>query len=290
MNWWRAHHGLPYDSKLAVVAKRCGVRRCEVLAVWIACLDFASQHEDRGAVQGIDAEEVGCSLDLDPSTVTSILDAFRVRDMISVTPCNASETQGRERVTAWDRRQVQRERDDDSTERVRRYRQKLTVKDLPVETPLQHHVTPRNAPEQNRTEKSREEQNIDFAPRQLLQNRVVELPGPSTQESDDQFELTWKRWPRQTGKAEAARDWVSVVGPKNVQAVVACVDEYLGSEEVSRGICQNLGSTERGVGWLIKCAKDKWQCKWPKARDAQSAKLSIAEQAKLEHRRRMGEK
>ncbi len=158
MNWWRAHHGLPFDSKLAVVAKRCGVPRCQALAVWVACLDFASQHEDRGAVEGIDPEEVAISLDLDTKTVELIIEGFRERDMISVTPCHASVTPCPERITAWERRQVQRERDDDSTDRQRRYRQKKKTKDLDVETPVSRHVTPSDAPEQNRTEQIRAEQ------------------------------------------------------------------------------------------------------------------------------------
>lgn len=211
MNWWRAHHGLPYDSKLAVVAKRCGVRRCEVLAVWVACLDYASQHEDRGAVQGIDPEELGVSLDMETLTVECVLSGFRERDMISVTPCNASETPARERITAWERRQVQRERDDDSTERVRRYRQKLIPKELPAETPASRHVTPRNAPEQNREEQNREEKKAP--PPQP--RRVVAMPDAASSEIGDWFDERMRRHPNKRDAMLAQGLLSEVAGAKD---------------------------------------------------------------------------
>src|SRR6516162_4191136 len=34
MNWWRAHHGLPFDPRLAAIAWRTGVSRREEGAVW----------------------------------------------------------------------------------------------------------------------------------------------------------------------------------------------------------------------------------------------------------------
>jgi hypothetical protein len=254
MNWWRAYHGLPYDSKLAVVAKKCGVPRAEVLAVWIACLDFASQHEDRGTVQGIDAEELAVSLDLDEATVDRVLNGFRERDMISVTPRNATETQGVERITAWERRQVQRERDDDSSERVRRFRQKRTAKDLSTETPPSSHVTPRNAPEQNRTEQRRE----DTHTKQTACVRVADLDGVASQ----LFDELWQRWPRRTKKDLACQLWISFVTTDNEAAVMACADRYLASDEVSRNVVMNLST------WLEQQHRDGWGGEWPAASGA----------------------
>jgi hypothetical protein len=102
-------------------------------------------------------------MDFDVETVARVIDGFRERNMISVTPCNASETPAIERIAAWERRQVHRERDDDSSARVQRYRQKRAPKDLPSETPASRHVTPDNAPDQTRTEQSRAEENKTYA-------------------------------------------------------------------------------------------------------------------------------
>jgi hypothetical protein len=144
MNWWRAYHGLPFDSKLGVVAKRCNARRGDVAAVWVAVLDFASQQEDRGAVSEIDPEEIAVSYDYDIEYVSQILKALEEKGMIAAG-----------RLTAWERRQVQREREDDSIDRVRAYRQRQKKQAQGSETPMSRLVTPRNAPEQSRTEQSR---------------------------------------------------------------------------------------------------------------------------------------
>ncbi|HLI85503.1 MAG TPA: hypothetical protein VKV17_16430, partial [Bryobacteraceae bacterium] len=113
MAWYRVYHGMPYDPKFAVIAKRCGAKRGDVVAVWLAALDFASQHKGRGSIEGIDAEEIAVSLEYETEYVSGILRAFEDRGMIASS-----------RLAAWERRQVQREREDNSTERVRAYRQR----------------------------------------------------------------------------------------------------------------------------------------------------------------------
>lgn len=120
MNWWRAHHGISNDSKLAVCAQRAKARRCEVLAVWVALLDFASQNDnDRGSICGLDQDQIAAITDIKLSCVESIMNEFKRRGMVT--------SEGR--LTAWDKRQPRRERDDsDSTtdrDRQRRFRQKL---------------------------------------------------------------------------------------------------------------------------------------------------------------------
>jgi len=74
--------GLPQDTKLAVVAKRSGFRRGEVLAVWVALLDHASVADPRGSVKGADPEEIAAVLECDAAAVTSIIAALRERGMI----------------------------------------------------------------------------------------------------------------------------------------------------------------------------------------------------------------
>jgi hypothetical protein len=82
MNWYKINHGLPFDSKLAVVARRAGFRRGEALALWVALLDHASRATPRGSVEGIDAEEISVALEFDAAMVETVLQAFRDRNMI----------------------------------------------------------------------------------------------------------------------------------------------------------------------------------------------------------------
>ena len=145
--WWRAYHGLPFDPKLAVVTKRCGARRGDVAAVWVSVLDYASQREERGSVEGIDAEEIAVSFDYETEYVMQIIAAFEEKGMIR---------DGR--VAAWERRQVQRERNDDSAGRVRAYRQRQKQASVTPCNATETTETPSNAPEERREEESREEE------------------------------------------------------------------------------------------------------------------------------------
>lgn len=124
MNWWRAHHGIANDSKLAVVALRSGTKKGEVLAVWVALLDYASQNEqDRGSTAGLDSEQLAIMTDFPVETVQSILNGMKNRGLIQQDAF----------LSAWSKRQPKRERDDDdAAERKRRQRAKS------------HHVTPEN--------------------------------------------------------------------------------------------------------------------------------------------------
>lgn len=153
MSWYRVYHGMPFDSKLAVIAKRCGARRGEVVAVWLAVLDCASQNEERRSTAGINAEEIAFSYDFDVEHVSNILQAFEDKGMIAGG-----------RVAAWERRQVQREREDDSTGRVRKYRERQRQNAKPEETPNEtpecessRDVTPSNALDRRREEERRRE-------------------------------------------------------------------------------------------------------------------------------------
>ncbi len=154
MTWWRAHHGLPYDFKLGIIARMLQVRQTDVGMVWVACLDHASQAEDRGSVARLNPAVVAFGLGLTEAEVTTIVDAFRVQEMISG-----------DRLTAWDRRQP--EKDDPTAaerQRERRERKKMsrhvtlghaasrsvTLSHASV-TPVTEDVTPRHALSQNVT-------------------------------------------------------------------------------------------------------------------------------------------
>src|SRR3546814_3365776 len=112
MQWFRSHHGAPFDTKLALVAKRANVTRGHAASIWWAVLDRASQSSERGNVSGIDPEEIAAAFDYDEADVARVLDAMRHKSLLIA----ADNT-----LTGWDKRQVQRE-DDGAAERKRRQR------------------------------------------------------------------------------------------------------------------------------------------------------------------------
>jgi len=80
--WYKVFSGATQDTKLAVVAKRAGYRRGEVLAVWMTLLDHASTAQPRGSVAQIDAEEIAALLDCDAMAVESVLTTLREKQLI----------------------------------------------------------------------------------------------------------------------------------------------------------------------------------------------------------------
>jgi hypothetical protein len=99
-----------YDSKLAVVAKRADARRGDVVAVWVAALDLASQQETRGTVPDFAETAIAVSLDYEEDLVRCIFAGFRMIGMLTGNIVNA-----------WRRRQYD---GDYSTRRVRAYRER----------------------------------------------------------------------------------------------------------------------------------------------------------------------
>jgi hypothetical protein len=157
MDWLRYHHNTPYDIKLTMIAKKAGVRRCEMTAVWDCLLDYASQHLYRGCVDGINLELIAFSQDIEIETVETIVKHLET---------NAVIVDGF--LTAWEARQVERERNEKttSTERVRLYREKkkaekqgnptILDKTKPLCNDMKHRETPRNAPDKIRLDKNKD--------------------------------------------------------------------------------------------------------------------------------------
>ena len=151
MDWFRWHHGSVTDPKFQLVARRSGASLPDVLSVWAYLLESASQSEDRGAFGAVDCEAVDCLFNF-PNTETrtsDILLALEERKLIS---------EGR--ISAWEKRQPKRERDDDSADRVRKFRERQKEQS----NGNKDDVTPSNAkPNQEtpRVDKSREEERKD---------------------------------------------------------------------------------------------------------------------------------
>ena len=72
------------------------------------------------------------------------------------------------------------------------------------------------------------------------------------------FAKFWTLYPRKVHQDEAARAWLSVGADDAAPAVMACLDRYLASDEVSRGVVKNAHN------WLFEGARDRWEGEWPK--------------------------
>jgi hypothetical protein len=116
MDWFRMQNGVSQDPRLAVVARRSGLSRAEVLALWLTLYDHASRNRPRGSLDGLGADEMATLLDADLQKISIALDAFYDRGMI---------TTGNH-LAEWAR--VQRL----STERVRASRARRRPSDVPL--------------------------------------------------------------------------------------------------------------------------------------------------------------
>lgn len=111
MDWFRSHHGAPTDPKWLVIGRRANVPPGIVAAIAWALMDYASQNADRGSVAGFDVETTATFFGWSEEQVKSVLDAMLDKKIIVD-----------ERLASWDKRQPKRE--DSSTERVRRHRER----------------------------------------------------------------------------------------------------------------------------------------------------------------------
>lgn len=82
MNWYRTHHGMWSDPKLALVARRAGSNLPMAIAVWTALLDCASQARRRGDIDGFDAEAVAFALGAEAEEVEALLSAMQAKGMV----------------------------------------------------------------------------------------------------------------------------------------------------------------------------------------------------------------
>ncbi len=108
IEWYRAYHGMPYDPKLRVIARRTDQPMAVVVAVWACVLDAASQHDPRGKIN-LDPEEVAVIQDIEFEVAKAIIQEFHNKGMLD----------DDNHLTAWDKRQHTT-----STERSQKFRDK----------------------------------------------------------------------------------------------------------------------------------------------------------------------
>lgn len=93
--WFKIYHGLPGDVTLAVVAKRAGFNRAEMLALWLALIDHANQQDPPGSIAGLDCDGLSLQLELDIAQIGTALDALREKKRLD----------RHQRIVGWDRYQ-----------------------------------------------------------------------------------------------------------------------------------------------------------------------------------------
>ena len=127
MEWFRWYGGTFGDPKLQWVARQSGHNVASVLAVWVAVLERAHNHEQRGCCEGLDFESMDVVLGLDDGACTNIYSAMVRKGMIATDNM----------VTSWDKRQPKRE-DDGAAERqrVKRDKDKMISKIAQLEKQL----------------------------------------------------------------------------------------------------------------------------------------------------------
>lgn len=134
-SWFRAWHGAPSDTKLALVARGAKVPRAIVTAIWWEILDYASQNKPRGSIDGIDWEVIAYQQDIDVTQCHAVSHELHIRNMI----CDGV-------LTGWKKRQPERE---DETAKGRKRRQRDKEKDNKNQTQItiSRNVTQRHAPD-----------------------------------------------------------------------------------------------------------------------------------------------
>jgi hypothetical protein len=246
MNWYRWWHGSASDPKLRLIASECEMPLACVVGLWAYILECASTNHKRGQIDNFDYEVVSFHLGIDV-----------------VTPCNAMKRRSMLHVTDdalhvlnWEKWQPKRERDDDSSERVRKHRikQKQELSECNAE------VTPCNANETQvtpREDKIREDIEVNtfvaskLAPcphdeiRKLYSQYLPMLPQPRIWEGARQNNLAarWK-WVLADLKAKD-QDYGKDEGLDffaRLFAYIARSDFLTGKE----------GKWQADLGWIVK--------------------------------------
>ena len=257
MDWFRSYIGTATDTKFRVVAKRSGARLGDILAVWQMLLERACGADERGNVVGFDFEGAEALLDLDEGQAQAIYAAMETKDLIH---------QGR--ITNWDKRQPKREREDDSTERVRACRERkkqasnTTCDNVTPCNATQHQETPRG-------EESREEGNLDnttppppmapVAPEAPEQPQPKRLPDGIEPYSLEFLEF-WESYPNQEAQDDAWIEWLTLKKARKLPGLAILQAAICIQAESERW--QDPKFIPSPGAWL---RKGRWKDKPPKA-------------------------
>lgn len=200
MDWFRWHHGTVTDRKWPRIASRAGTTVANVIAVWAALLESASQAESRGYafLSDDDAEDLDAALGMPPSTTRKVIAELCARGMID----------DENRLAAWDKRQPKRERDDNSAERVRKFRERREAGNASEKRQGDASgaervaVTPSNASVTEETPRGEEIREEEIRAKSKSKEHVSPDGDPPSR-----FDDFWCEYPRDEGKKKAREAW-----------------------------------------------------------------------------------
>ncbi len=148
ISWWRSWHGAPMDPKWQLIAARAKVKTIVVTSVAWALMDYASQNDPRGSIEGFDIEVYAFYSGIESEEVTAVIRAMTDKNIIVDN-----------QFKNWEKRQPKRE--DDSTPRVRRYRESLHEEDDC--NAMERDVTQCNAPDKDKDKETDKETEAEAA-------------------------------------------------------------------------------------------------------------------------------
>lgn len=138
LHWLRWYHGTVNDPKWRLIAQETHQTVATVVAIWAALLENASDSNKRGTLSHWSNELTALVLGLPTETVELVFQRMKHHGLFHA----KTDT-----ISAWEKRNPKREREDYSTERVQQFRER------------KRHETPRNTTK--RPEESRIEENTE---------------------------------------------------------------------------------------------------------------------------------
>lgn len=180
MQWFRSKHGAPTHPKWLGVARKSGQPVAVVVAVVWALLDHASRQEDRGSVDGFDADEIAAYLNMDEADIEAVIAAlYEKRWLLDGV------------IASWEEHQPLGEAAT-STERVRAYRARQKTESEEVihalPPPDVTDETLRNGLDTEKTQTQKKKGN-----------------GQASPDLDALFAIWWNEVPRKVSKGAAER-------------------------------------------------------------------------------------
>lgn len=218
-DWFRSWHGAPTDTKWLGIARKAGVAPGIVVAVAWALMDRASSAEDRGSIEGYDAEGLAYFFGCEPEEVEAIILAMAEKGMIE-----------NSRLTSWEKRQPKRE-DPNASERAKNWREKKKTNAKPNEP--ERDQTQTNASEHNRTtdtDKTREDKKdkgFSYRARDAAPEQTGDLA------SHGHFEEFWAVYPNKVNEVGARRAFPFACLRASPTEIIAGATRYASKQDDS---------------------------------------------------------
>ncbi len=225
VDWFRWWHGSVSDPKFGAICVRAKCSLPEVLSVWVALLECASQAASRGDISDCPHDEIAWTLRIDVDLVKTICEAMEARGLVS---------QGR--IVSWERRQPVREDaveegSKTSTERSREHRERKKTDATQCNadaTQCNADATP-----QIREDKDKEVNQHPPTPSAIPVAIKTESTSPvGAAGGGSGFAEFWLSYPKKVGKAEAERKWKNL--KPDAGAVLSAVKRQSASEQWRR--------------------------------------------------------